>query len=114
MTSRLRLPNNFHKIDRRERLALLNILKPAYEHFLKRCDVVAHEFTTPRAAESLAKIKKELLYSLAKCQEEIAFASSGAGRSPAVKAHGCAALASCAGSTSRFLKVAGNARKETA
>ena len=40
--------------------------------------------------------------------------TTGAGRSPAIKAHGCAALASLAGSFSDALNRSGNARKVTA
>ena len=82
-----------------------------------------HEFTELHSLVAYVGIKQGLEDGIVFWRREMQRAAwdsknknctTGAGRSPAIKAHGCAALALLAGSFSDALNRSGNARKVTA
>ena len=116
-------PSHFRRLPPAERRKLASDLLGAFHGFLQ--DLVRHRLAYLDLCGVVAyvKVKQDLERSIDLWRREMQRAAwdsknknctTGAGRSPAIKAHGCAALALLAGSFFDALNRSGNARKVTA
>lgn len=94
----------------------------AFQNRLRAIFDARAEFTDLNGLVAYVAVKQDLERSIDLRRRQMQRAASasknkncttGAGRSPAIKAHGCAVLASLAGSFSDALNRSGNARKVT-
>lgn len=115
--------DKFHKQPYTERRTVASNLLQAFQLMLKAHLQNRADYTGLNDLVAYVKVKTDLEDAVAFWRREMQRAAwesqnkkrlSGAGRSPAVKAHGCAAVASLAGSLSDALNRSGNARKVAA
>jgi hypothetical protein len=115
--------DKFHRLPVAERRALASkILDAAYTMFKALVHDRCHHIQVSGLI-SYVRVKQQLEQAIAFWRREIQRAQwdslhkkgfAGAGRRPAIKAHGCAALSSLAGSLVDALNRSGNAKKVTA
>ena len=113
----------FRRLPPAERRALASTILGGLQDLNRAAIKTRHEFTELNSLVAYVGIKQGLEDGICFWRREMhraAWASknknrhSGAGRSPAIKAHGCAAVASLAGSLVEALNRSGNAKKVTA
>lgn len=112
--------NRFHKLPATERRKLASSLLNGWYEGLQHLIASRAEFTDLKGLVAYVSVKQQAEDSILFWRREMYHAAwaiknqkdtTGAGRSPAGKAHGCAALASLAGSFAEALNRSGNAGK---
>jgi hypothetical protein len=113
----------FRRLPPSERRKLASDILGAHQGLLVAAVKTLHEFIELNSMVAYVGIKQQLEENIIFWRREMQRAAwdsknknrtTGAGRSPAIKAHGCAALASSAGSLLEAFNRSGNARKVTA
>ncbi len=113
----------FRKLPAAERRALASTILGGLQDIHRSAIKVRHEFIELNSLVSYVAIKQGIEDGIVFWRREMQRAAwdtkhkkstTGAGRSPAIKAQGCAALASLAGSFAEALNRSGNAKVVTA